>query len=209
MRPHPGVLLQSRSRRRRDQGRPAAAAQPPRSRRSASSSTTSMSLMTSGPASRPARQGSFPGTGIAMILPRVSTNVLSGLMEAIAADPYGGRADLPHLARACRWRSTICFRSPRRCSSCALHGGRADLPHLATSLQMEVDDLFPVAETLQLLRAMWMWGLLTAVPSIPCFASSCAWTGTNDAAAQMPKINVMLLIRSPRRRAPARLVEFQ
>ena len=32
------------------------------------------------------------------------------------------------------------------------YGGRADLPHLATSLQMEVDDLFPVAETLQLLR---------------------------------------------------------
>jgi NitT/TauT family transport system ATP-binding protein len=30
--------------------------------------------------------------------------------------------------------------------------GRADLPALAESLQMEVDDLFPVAETLQLLR---------------------------------------------------------
>jgi len=30
--------------------------------------------------------------------------------------------------------------------------GRADLPHLATSLQMEVDELFPIAETLQLLR---------------------------------------------------------
>ena len=30
--------------------------------------------------------------------------------------------------------------------------GRADLPALADSLQMEVDDLFPVAETLQLLR---------------------------------------------------------
>jgi NitT/TauT family transport system ATP-binding protein len=77
------------------------------------------SLMTSGPASKPARQGLFPGSGISMILPRVSPNVLSGLMETIAADPYGGRADLPHLA---------------------------------TSLQMEVDDLFPVAETLQLLR---------------------------------------------------------
>ena len=30
--------------------------------------------------------------------------------------------------------------------------GRADLPHLAAGLRMEVDDLFPVAETLQLLR---------------------------------------------------------
>jgi NitT/TauT family transport system ATP-binding protein len=77
------------------------------------------SLMTSGPANKPARQGSFPGIGISMILPRVSPNVLSGLMETIAAEPYDGRADLPHLA---------------------------------TSLQMEVDDLFPVAETLQLLR---------------------------------------------------------
>ena len=77
------------------------------------------SLMTSGPANKPARQGAFPGTGISMILPRVSPNVLSGLMETIDGDPYNGRADLPHLA---------------------------------TSLQMEVDDLFPIAETLQLLR---------------------------------------------------------
>jgi NitT/TauT family transport system ATP-binding protein len=75
-------------------------------------------LMTSGPG-RPAREGSIPGTGISMILPRVSPNVLSGLMETIAGEPYNGRADLPHLA---------------------------------AGLQMEVDDLFPVAETLQLLR---------------------------------------------------------
>jgi NitT/TauT family transport system ATP-binding protein len=76
-------------------------------------------LMTSRPTTKPAREGTFPGTGISMILPRVSPNVLSGLMETIAAEPYSGRADLPHLA---------------------------------ASLQMEVDDLFPVAETLQLLR---------------------------------------------------------
>src|SRR6202011_3457701 len=31
-------------------------------------------------------------------------------------------------------------------------GGRADLPALAHELNFEVDDLFPVAETLQLLR---------------------------------------------------------
>ena len=30
--------------------------------------------------------------------------------------------------------------------------GKADLPALGASLQMEVDDLFPIAETLQLLR---------------------------------------------------------
>src|SRR5216684_563237 len=75
--------------------------------------------MTSQPLGRPAREGLFPGTGISMALPRVSPNVLSGLMETVAAPPYDGRADLPPLA---------------------------------ASLQLEIDDLFPVAETLQLLR---------------------------------------------------------
>jgi NitT/TauT family transport system ATP-binding protein len=74
--------------------------------------------MTSGPASKAAREG-FPGTGISMELPRVSANLMAGLMEAVEAEPYNGRADLPPLA---------------------------------ASLQMEIDDLFPVAETLQLLR---------------------------------------------------------
>jgi NitT/TauT family transport system ATP-binding protein len=53
------------------------------------------------------------------VLPRVSPNVLAGLMETLAGEPYHGRADLPPLA---------------------------------ASLQMEIDDLFPVLETLQLLR---------------------------------------------------------
>jgi NitT/TauT family transport system ATP-binding protein len=67
----------------------------------------------------PSREGLFPGTGIAMALPRVSTNLMSGLVETVAADPYRGQADLPPLA---------------------------------ASLHMGIDDLFPVAETLQLLR---------------------------------------------------------
>ena len=75
--------------------------------------------MTSRPAGKPAREGLFPGTGISMVLPRVSPNVLSGLMETVAAEPYGGGADLPPLA---------------------------------ANLQMDIDDLFPVAEILQLLR---------------------------------------------------------
>jgi len=75
--------------------------------------------MTARPAGAPVRQGSFPGTGISMVLTRVSSNVLSGLLEVLAREPYKGHADLPHLA---------------------------------ASLQMEVDDLFPIAETLQLLR---------------------------------------------------------
>lgn len=40
----------------------------------------------------------IPGGGVGMALPRVSTNRLSGLMEALAAAPYNGRADLPDLA---------------------------------------------------------------------------------------------------------------
>jgi NitT/TauT family transport system ATP-binding protein len=51
-------------------------------------------------------------------LPDVSTNVMAGLIETLAAAPYNGRADMPEIAR---------------------------------TLQFEVDDLFPVAETLQYL----------------------------------------------------------
>jgi len=58
------------------------------------------------------------GIGIGMILPPVSTNLIAGLLEALAGAPYNGKADLPVIAHA---------------------------------LHMEIDDLFPVAETLQLL----------------------------------------------------------
>jgi len=73
----------------------------------------------SGEPTRHARVERFPGTGIATVLPRLSTNVLAGLMEAVAAPPYSGRADLPVIASA---------------------------------LAMEIDELFPVAETLQMMR---------------------------------------------------------
>jgi NitT/TauT family transport system ATP-binding protein len=66
-----------------------------------------------------ARVERFPGAGIGTILPRVSSNLLSGLLEAVAKPPYDGQADLPVIA---------------------------------ASLNMEIDDLFPVAETLQVLR---------------------------------------------------------
>ncbi|MEJ0052342.1 MAG: nitrate/sulfonate/bicarbonate ABC transporter ATP-binding protein [Methylovirgula sp.] len=65
------------------------------------------------------RDGTFPGLGLGMALPEVSTNTMAGLMETLAAPPYSGHADLPPLA---------------------------------DSLQMAIDDLFPVGETLQLLR---------------------------------------------------------
>jgi NitT/TauT family transport system ATP-binding protein len=53
------------------------------------------------------------------VLPRVSANLLSGLLETVAGQPYNGKADLPVLG---------------------------------DELHMEVDDLFPVAESLQLLH---------------------------------------------------------
>lgn len=67
----------------------------------------------------PARTDHFPGSGIATILPQVSPNLLSGLIEAVAAAPYAGEAGLPEIA---------------------------------AQLQLEVDELFPVVETLQMLR---------------------------------------------------------
>jgi NitT/TauT family transport system ATP-binding protein len=61
----------------------------------------------------------FRPLGMDAVLPRVSANLLSGLIETVAGAPYNGRADLPVIA---------------------------------SSLHMEVDDLFPVAESLQMLR---------------------------------------------------------
>jgi NitT/TauT family transport system ATP-binding protein len=65
------------------------------------------------------RSERLPGVGIGTVLPRVSSNLLSGLMEALAAAPFNGSADLPKIA---------------------------------SDLQMEIDELFPVAETLQMMR---------------------------------------------------------
>ena len=65
------------------------------------------------------RDGLIAAAGIGMVLPRVSTNTLAGLMEAVAGTPFNGKADLPQLA---------------------------------SELQYEADELFPIAEVLQLLR---------------------------------------------------------
>jgi len=77
--------------------------------------------MTARPAGTAAggRQERLPGLGIGSVLPQVSTNLLAGLMEAVAAAPFNGAADLPKIA---------------------------------SDLQMEIDELFPVAETLQMFR---------------------------------------------------------
>jgi NitT/TauT family transport system ATP-binding protein len=76
--------------------------------------------MTARPKGAPGgRHERFPGLGIGSVLPHVGSNLISGLMEAVAAAPFKGKADLPEIA---------------------------------SDLQMEIDELFPVAETLQLLR---------------------------------------------------------
>jgi NitT/TauT family transport system ATP-binding protein len=74
--------------------------------------------MTARPANTPVRDGAFPGTGIGMVLPEVSTNLMAGLLEALAAQS----------------------------------GGAAALAALSHGLQMEADELFPIADTLQLFR---------------------------------------------------------
>ncbi len=77
-------------------------------------------LMTQRPdTSKPAAREAAAAAGLGLALPLVSTNSLAGMLEEIAAPPYNGQADLPHLA---------------------------------DSLQLEIDDLFPLGETLQLLR---------------------------------------------------------
>ena len=77
-------------------------------------------LMTQRPdPTKPAARETAAAMGLGLALPRVSTNSLAGMLEEIAAAPYNGKADLPHLA---------------------------------DSLQLEIDELFPLGETLQLLR---------------------------------------------------------
>jgi NitT/TauT family transport system ATP-binding protein len=65
------------------------------------------------------RDGHFPGTGIGMALPHISTNTLAGMIEALVGAP---------------------------------NNGKAELPVLASELQLEADELLPIAETLQLMR---------------------------------------------------------
>jgi NitT/TauT family transport system ATP-binding protein len=77
-------------------------------------------LMTQRPdPTKQAKEAAAASLGLGLALPLVSTNSLAGMLEEIAAPPYNGQADLPHLA---------------------------------DSLQLEIDDLFPLGETLQLLR---------------------------------------------------------
>jgi len=76
-------------------------------------------LMTRRATSMPALEADAAPTQAVHALHPVNTNLLAGLIETIAGEPYRGRADLPPLAAA---------------------------------LQLELDDLLPLGETLTLLR---------------------------------------------------------
>jgi NitT/TauT family transport system ATP-binding protein len=51
----------------------------------------------------PKTAASIPVSPLATPLQRVGTNIMSGLMETLAAEPYNGRADLPALAAALQY----------------------------------------------------------------------------------------------------------
>jgi NitT/TauT family transport system ATP-binding protein len=75
--------------------------------------------MTARRVERMRQQHQDTGLGIAMPLTHVSPSQIAGLIEALAAAPYDGKADLPDIAY---------------------------------EQELEVDELFPVAEAMQLLR---------------------------------------------------------
>ena len=76
-------------------------------------------LMTRRATSVPTPGSAAPALTIANALHPVPANLMAGLMETLAAEPYRGRADLPRLSE---------------------------------SLQLELDELLPLCETMQMLR---------------------------------------------------------
>ena len=60
-------------------------------------------IMTRRPTASPKAATAAPVSPLAMPLPRVGTNIMSGLMETLAAEPYDGRADLPALAASLQY----------------------------------------------------------------------------------------------------------
>jgi NitT/TauT family transport system ATP-binding protein len=60
-------------------------------------------IMTRRPPAGPKAATTTPVSPLAMPLPRVGTNIMSGLMETLAAEPYNGRADLPALAASLQY----------------------------------------------------------------------------------------------------------
>ena len=129
-------------------------------------------------AGAPTREGNFPGTGIAMVLPDTGPNTLSGMIETIAGPA---------------------------------HGGKADLGELGVDLNLEVDELLPVVETLQLLRfAEIDAGEVRLLPDARAFADA-SMDARKQLLAKHLKMHVPLIAHvrrvleeRPRQTAPAR-----
>ncbi|HUO23630.1 MAG TPA: nitrate/sulfonate/bicarbonate ABC transporter ATP-binding protein [Caulobacteraceae bacterium] len=83
------------------------------------------SRMTARSPDAPAREGLFPGMGIGMVLPEVSTNSMAGLLETLQEAP---------------------------------HNGSAALNELSDDVGLDADELFPIADTLQLFRLVELEG---------------------------------------------------
>ena len=60
-------------------------------------------VMTRRPLPGPKAATAAPVSPLATVLQRVGTNIMSGLMETLAAEPYNGRADLPALAASLQY----------------------------------------------------------------------------------------------------------
>ena len=60
-------------------------------------------IMTRRPVPGPKAATAVPVSPLAMPLPPVGTNIMSGLMETLANEPYNGRADLPTLAASLQY----------------------------------------------------------------------------------------------------------
>jgi NitT/TauT family transport system ATP-binding protein len=60
-------------------------------------------IMTRRAPAGPKAATAIPVSPLATALPRVGTNIMSGLMETLAAEPYDGRADLPALAASLQY----------------------------------------------------------------------------------------------------------
>ena len=58
---------------------------------------------------RSATLNGIPGSGVGMVLKHASVNLLAGLIEAVAAAPYNGHADLPDLAGKLHLRADEIF----------------------------------------------------------------------------------------------------
>ena len=81
-------------------------------------------LMTQRPEPKPADARSATAVGLGLALPRVSTNSLAGMLEEIAAPPYNGQADLPHLADSLQLEIDDFSRSAKPCNCCASPNSR-------------------------------------------------------------------------------------